>query len=53
MASKALIQLGFLLCRMCVLFVQYERLESLYGFFFDVVSAMRIDIIKLSSQENM
>lgn len=52
MASKALIQLGFLLCRMSVLFVQYERLESLYGFF-DVVSAMRIDIIKLSSQENM
>lgn len=48
MTSKALIQFGFLLFMMSVLFVQYERLESVYGFF-DVVSSTRIDIIELSS----
>ncbi len=48
MTSKALIQLGFLLFMMSVLFVRYESLESVYGFF-DVVTSTRIDIIELSS----
>lgn len=48
MTSKALILLGLLLFMMSVLLVQYEGLESVYGFF-DVVSSTRVDIIELSS----
>lgn len=48
MTSKALIQLGFLLFMMSVLFVRYESLESVYGLC-DVVSSTRTDIIELSS----
>lgn len=44
---KVLILFGFLFM-MSTLFIQYERLESVYRFF-DAVSSTTIDIIELSS----